>query len=92
MGLRERIGIDFGGKLCLEDALEWAAANEFAYADVCLDSPPNELGSFDEERVRSVRAMLERHGIRLGLHTLSAVNVAETSPFLREAVDAYLRA
>jgi sugar phosphate isomerase/epimerase len=90
--LRERIGIDFGGKLRLEDALEWAAANEFAYADVCLDSAPNEPGSFDDERVQSVRALLERHGIRLGLHTLSAVNVAETSPFLREAVDAYLRA
>ncbi len=60
--------------------------------DVCADSPPNELGSFEQDRVRNVRVALERHGIRLGLHTLSAVNVAETSPFLREAVDAYLRA
>jgi len=90
MGLRERIGIDFGGKLRLEEALEWAAANEFSYADVCVDNPPNALESFDEARVRGVRAALERHGIRLGLHTLSAVNVAETSPFLREAVDRYL--
>ena len=90
MGLRERIGIDFGGKMRLEDALEWAAANQFAYADVCVDNPPNELGSFDEARVGGVRAALERHGIHLGLHTLSAVNIAETSPFLSAAVDQYL--
>ena len=92
MGLRERIGVDFGGRLRLEDALEWAAANAFAYVDVCADSPPNELGSFDQGRVRTCVAALDRHGIRLGLHTLSAVNVAETSPYLRDAVDAYLRA
>ena len=53
---------------------------------------PNELGSFDEARVRGVRAALDRHGIHLGLHTLSAVNVAETSPYLRDAVDRYLEA
>ncbi len=92
MGLRERIGIDFGGKLRLEDALDWAAANHVFYADVCVDGPPNELGSFDAARVQKVRAALERHGIHLGLHTLSAVNVAETSPYLRDAVDAYLHA
>jgi sugar phosphate isomerase/epimerase len=92
MGLRERIGVDFGGKMRLEEALKWAAANEFSYADVCVDNPPNALETFDEARVRAVRAALDRDGIRLGLHTLSAVNVAETSPFLREAVDEYLRA
>jgi sugar phosphate isomerase/epimerase len=92
MGLRERIGIDFGGKLRLEDALEWAAASEVFYVDLCLDSPPNEPGSFDERRLREVRDRLDRYGIRLGLHTLSAVNVAETSPYLRDAVDTYLQA
>jgi sugar phosphate isomerase/epimerase len=30
--------------------------------------------------------------VRLGLHTLSAVNVAEYAPFVGDAVDAYLRA
>src|SRR5687768_4480665 len=74
----------------LEDALEWAAADQVSYADVCVDNPPNAIETLDETRVRAVRAALDRHGIRLGLHTLSAVNVAETSPFLRDAVDAYL--
>ena len=92
MGLRERIGVDFGGKMRLENALEWAAANEVFYADVCIDNPPNAIETFDEARMRAVRGALDRHGIRLGLHTLSAVNVAETSPFLRDAVDEYLRA
>jgi hypothetical protein len=39
MGLRERIGIDFGAKLRLEEALEWAAANAVFYADVGADEP-----------------------------------------------------
>jgi sugar phosphate isomerase/epimerase len=91
MTLRERIGIDLGGKLRLEDGLVWAAEHAFRYVDICVDNPPNELGTFDEGRVGEVRALLDRHGIRLGLHTLSAVNVAETSPFLRDAVDTYMR-
>ena len=92
MDLRKRIGIDFGGKMRIEDALDWAAANQVFYADVCVDNAPNAIETFDDARIRVVRAALDRHGIRLGLHTLSAVNVAETSPFLRDAVDAYLRA
>jgi sugar phosphate isomerase/epimerase len=92
MTLRERIGIDFGGKMRLEDALAWAAANEVFYADVCVDNAPNALETFDDARIKDVRAAQDRHGIRLGLHTLSAVNIAETSPFLRDAVEQYLRA
>jgi sugar phosphate isomerase/epimerase len=38
-----------------------------------------------------VHTTCERHGIHLGLHTASAVNVAELSPFVSDAVDAYLR-
>ena len=60
MGLRARIGIDFGGKLRLEQALTWAAANECSYVDVCLDSPPNELSAFDDRRVRAIRTALDR--------------------------------
>ena len=92
MTLRERIGIDLGGKVGLEEGLAWAAEHEFGYVDVCLDSPPNEIGTFDAARVEGVRGLLEQNRIHLGLHTLSAVNVAETSPFLRDAVDEYLQA
>ena len=39
-----------------------------------------------------MRAACERHGIRLGLHTSSAVNVAEYAPYVGEAVERYLEA
>src|SRR6185436_3410237 len=65
MTLRERIGVDLGGKRRLEDGLAWAAAS-------------------------GVRATCGRHGIHLGLHSASAVNIAETSPLLADAADQYL--
>ena len=43
-------------------------------------------------RVRRVRQLCEQHEIQLGIHTLSAVNVAEFVPFLSDAVDAYIAA
>lgn len=92
MNLKERIGIDFGGKVRLEDGLVWASENAFRYVDVCVDNPPNAIETFDDARIRAVRDLLREHGIHLGLHTLSGVNVAETSPYLRDAVDAYMRA
>jgi sugar phosphate isomerase/epimerase len=90
--LLDRIGIDIGRRLRLEDGLDWAAANAVRYVDIQLDSGANAFTAFDAARVRDIRARLERHGIHLGLHTLSAVNVAEYSPLVGEAVDAYLRA
>jgi sugar phosphate isomerase/epimerase len=40
--------------------------------------------------VKAVRATCERHRIHLGLHSASAVNVAETSPLLADAAEHYL--
>jgi sugar phosphate isomerase/epimerase len=92
MTLMDRIGVDIGRKMRLEDAIEWAAANRVRYIDIQLDTGANAVTSFDAERARGIRAALDRHGVHLGLHTLSAVNVAEYSPFLSEAVDSYLKA
>ena len=39
-----------------------------------------------------MRAACERHGIHLGLHTASAVNVAEYAPYVGDAVERYLGA
>jgi sugar phosphate isomerase/epimerase len=89
--LRDRIGYDAGGTR-LEDALAWAATNDIHYVDFNADSGPNRLTSWSEARVQGVRETCARHAVHLGLHTLSAVNVAELSPFVAEAVDAYLRA
>jgi sugar phosphate isomerase/epimerase len=92
MSLHQRIGVDVGRRLKLEDAITWAAEHDVRYIDIQLDTGANAVTSFDAERARGVRALLDRHGVHLGLHTLSAVNVAEYSPFLSEAVDAYMRA
>jgi sugar phosphate isomerase/epimerase len=89
---RDRIGIDVGRKLRLEDALTWAAAADVRIVDVQLDTDDNAFTRFDASRARGIRMACDKHGIRLGLHTLSAVNVAEYAPLVGEAVDAYLKA
>lgn len=91
MNLRDRIGIDLGRKIRLEEGIEWAARNAVRYIDIQLDTADNALTTFDERRAASVRAACEKHGVHLGLHTLSAVNVAEYSPYVGDAVDEYLR-
>jgi sugar phosphate isomerase/epimerase len=92
MTLHERIGIDLGRKMALEGGIAWAGANDVHYVDAQVDIAPNALESFDDARCRTVREACDDHGVHLGLHTLSAVNTAEVSPFLRDAVDRYLEA
>jgi sugar phosphate isomerase/epimerase len=92
MGLRDRIGVDVGRKLKLEDAIEWAAANAVRWIDIQLDTGPNALGSFDDRRATAIRAACRRRQVHLGLHTASAVNVAEYAPHVGDAVDRYLEA
>ncbi|WP_431283579.1 sugar phosphate isomerase/epimerase family protein [Humitalea sp. 24SJ18S-53] len=92
MNLLERIGVDVGRRLPLEEAIAWAGAHGVRHIDIQLDTGANAVTRFDAERARGIRAALDKHQVHLGLHTLSAVNVAEYSPFLSEAVDAYLKA
>ena len=92
MNLRERIGVDVGRELPLEDAVSWAAAHQVRFIDVQLDTGANALGTIDDARGAAVRAACERHGIHLGLHTASAVNVAEYAPYVGDAVERYLEA
>ena len=89
--LFDRIGVDINQKLPLEPAVEWAVTHKVPYIDLCLDQTP-ELLQKDSPRMKRARAQLDKAGVRLGLHTLSAVNIAETSPFVTEAADEYLAA
>ena len=91
MTLRDRIGIDVGRRLRLEEAIAWAAVHNVRYIDIQLDTADNVFTSFDDARAAGIRQACQNHGIHLGLHTLSAVNVAEYSPFVAEAVDRYLK-
>ena len=91
MTLRDRIGFDAGSRE-LEEALDWAARHAFHHVDFNADVGPNHLDRWSPGRVRAVRDACARHGIHLGLHTLSGVNVAEFSPHVAPAVDEYLKA
>ena len=91
MSLADRIGFD-AGTTRLEDALEWAGEHDFYYVDFNADAGPNHIDSWSSGRVRSIRELADRYDVHLGLHTLSAVNVAEFSPHVARAVDQYLRA
>jgi sugar phosphate isomerase/epimerase len=90
--LRDRIGFDAGSRR-LEDALAWAAEHGFHHVDFNADLGANHVATaWDDARVRAVRDTCARHDVHLGLHTSSAVNVAEFAPYVAEGVEAYLRA
>ena len=90
--MKNRIGIDVGRKLSVEDAIVWADSNDVKYIDCQIDIEPNSLHSFNESRCENIKLECESKNVVLGLHTLSSVNVAEFSPFVGEAVDLYLKA
>ncbi|HEX3860698.1 MAG TPA: sugar phosphate isomerase/epimerase family protein [Stellaceae bacterium] len=92
MSLYDRIGIDIGRKLALEDAIAWAAGHRVRFIDMQLDTGANALPTIDDRRAGALHAACDRHGIHLGLHTSSAVNVAEYAPYVDDAVEQYLRA
>ncbi len=92
MTLKDRIGVDVGRKLPVEDAIRWAAGRDVRYIDLQLDIEPNPIESFDDARCEHIAALCADSGVHLGLHTLSAVNIAEVSPLLRDAADRYLEA
>lgn len=91
MALKDRIGVDLGRRVSLEDGVAWAARNGIRYIDAQLDIAPNGLSTFDETRCAPIREAARKVGIHLGLHTLSGVNTAEYSPHFSDAVDRYLR-
>lgn len=85
-----RFGVDAGEKLPLEDAIAWAVRHQVRIIDVQLDGGANDFTRIDAARAHAIRDLCDREGISLGLHTSSAVNVAEMAPLVGQAVDAYL--
>ena len=69
MSLRDRIGVDLGRKVRLEEGIEWAAKNGVKFIDVQLDTAENALTTFDAKRCTAVRKQLNKRRIKLGLHT-----------------------
>ena len=92
MSFIDRIGIDIGRRMPAEAAIDYAVTNGVKWIDVQLDIAPNEMERFDDAACAAIRERCAETGLHLGLHTLSGVNVAEISPYLRDAADHYLRA
>src|SRR5215475_2051052 len=88
MSLRDRIGIDVGRRLRLEEALEWAAEQKVRWIDIQLDAGANALSSFDDACAGPANGT----ACISGCHTASAVNVAEVAPYIGDAVECYLEA
>ena len=91
MNQRERFVFAGPNSWPLEQSIDWAAAHGFTRVDFNADTSPNYPGIFTAHRVGAIRELANRHGAQLGLHTLSAVNMAEITPVLHAAVDTYLR-
>ena len=90
MNLRERIGIDLGQKNRIEDGLQAAIEHGVRYLDLKIDVAPNAIETLTDERVANIRRICDENGIHVGIHTLSAVNIAEIAPHVRDGVDRYL--
>ena len=90
MNLKDRIGYD-AGSTPLEEALQFAIAHQFHYLNFNADTGTNRLDNWSKDRAVAVQELCQQHDIRLSLHTASSVNVAETSPFVNDAVDIYLQ-
>ena len=60
MTLRDRIGIDVGRRLRLEDAIEWAAMHDVRHVDIQLDTAANALNTFDDARTAGIREALQK--------------------------------
>jgi protein FrlC len=79
------------GSWPLERALQWAAEHRFSRVDFNADNPPNYPATFIPERVEAIRRMAAEHNISLGIHSSSAVNMAERTPVMAAAAEEYLR-
>src|SRR5687768_11444937 len=68
MAFIDRIGVDFGRHVAVEEAVRIAAEHAVRYIDCQMDIGANALESFDAARCERVRAACAEGGIHLGLH------------------------
>ena len=87
-----RFGFNARKNVPLEDSIRWAADHDFWYVDFNADDPANAYDSFDAARVRTVCDLCQSTGVQIGIHTSSAVNMAEVTPVMARAADEYLQA
>lgn len=79
------------GSWSLEQAIATGIELGFTRVHFNADSPANYPATFTTDRARTIRSLVADHGIDLGIHTLSAVNMAEVTPALAAGADDYVR-
>jgi sugar phosphate isomerase/epimerase len=79
------------GSWPLERAIQWAVEHDFSQVNFNAAQPANYPLAFTPERIESIRALAAGAGLRLGIHSSSAVNMAEITPVMAAAADEYLR-
>jgi sugar phosphate isomerase/epimerase len=79
------------GSWPLERAIQWAVEHHFSHVNFNADQPANYPLAFTPERIESIRALAAGAGLQLGIHSSSAVNMAEITPVMAAAADEYLR-
>jgi sugar phosphate isomerase/epimerase len=62
-----------------------------SWLEFSCQNPVNFPQTFDRARIRRVRSLVERSGVRCGLHSASFVNTAEIMPTVRKAALDHLR-
>jgi hypothetical protein len=68
-----------------------ARRQRVSWLEFSCQNPVNFPQTFDRSRIRRVRSLIERSGIRCGLHSASFVNTAEIMPTVRKAALDHLR-
>src|SRR3954454_19929920 len=74
----------------LEQAIRWAVEHGFTRVDFNADNDANYPTTFTPERVALIRGVAAKHGVAIGIHTSSALNMAEITPVMAAAAGAYL--
>lgn len=90
MSLADRIGIEVGELLGIREAVEWAGGHGVRYIDLKAEAALAD--GLPDGEAAAIRGLAEELDVSIGLHTHSAVNVAEVAPFVDEATDDYLAA
>jgi sugar phosphate isomerase/epimerase len=75
----------------VEQAIQFAVEHGFSRVDFNADNAANYPGKFTPERVDLIRSLVAEHGLAIGIHTSSAVNMAEITPVMAAAADEYVR-
>lgn len=75
----------------LEQAIRWAVEHGFRRVDFNADNNANYPATFTPERVALIRGLISEHGVAVGIHSSSAVNMAEITPVMAAAADEYVR-